>query len=134
MSHVEVRPLDETVLVQAMRKVLSGDSDRLGCAVSFTGIVKGTVGDKRVEQLHLGLTEDLESRLRTIAEEAAEKWPSTRVLIYHNRDDLRPGEFVTHIVVSAQNRAEAFDAAREIIERIKAEVHVDLVETYAHSG
>jgi molybdopterin synthase catalytic subunit len=133
MNYVEVRPLEEGVFVSAMKKALSVDSDRLGCAVSFTGVVKRKVGDKVVRQLHFGLASDLEDRLRRIAENASKSSRPMNVVIYHNLDDLNAGSLVTHIVVSAEARAEAFDAVREIIEKIKRDIHLDPVETYEKS-
>lgn len=130
MNHIEVKPLDETVFLDAMKKALSGGSDRLGCAVSFTGIVKRKPGEKVIERLHLGLTDDLEKRLRIIAEDVSRKYANPSVVIFHNLDDLRAKAVVTHIVVTGEHRARAFDAAREIIERIKDEIHSDSVETY----
>jgi molybdopterin synthase catalytic subunit len=133
MNYIDVRPLDESIFVDAMKKALSGNSDRLGCAVSFTGIVKRRTGDKVVEQLHLGLTQDLEDKLRMIAQDVSKRCSPINVVIYHNLDDIHARSFVTHIVVSAERRIEAFDAAREIIEKIKRNIHVDSVETYDNS-
>ncbi len=128
MNVVSVRPLDLSLLPDAIRETLSGDTDRLGCVVSFTGIVKRRRDGRKIRLLRFGLLPDVEKRLRAVAEEAQKRHGAHRVALLHNLDDLEPGSLVMHVVVSAERREQAFDAAREIVERIKDEVHAGAVE------
>jgi molybdopterin synthase catalytic subunit len=135
MIYVRRKPLEADVFQDAMAEALSGDLDRVGCAVTFTGIVKRKMHGKTVASLHLGYdAEGLEERLEAIGREAEERYGLHSVVIYHNLDDLEPGSLVTHIVVAAERRAEAFEAARTIIERIKREVHLGAFEVYDAGG
>lgn len=135
MVYVKRKPLEPDVFQDAMAQALSGDLDRVGCAVSFTGIVKRKMHGKTVASLHLGCdAEGLEARLEAIGREVQERYGLHSVVIYHNLDDLEPGSLVTHLVVAAERRAEAFDAARTIIERIKHEVHQGAFEVYDTGG
>lgn len=128
MNFVSIQPLDLSLLPEAIRKTLAGDIDRLGCVVSFTGIVKRQRDGNRIRLLRFGLPQDAEKRLRSVAEEAQKRPGACRVAILHNLDDLEPGSLVMHVVVSAERREEAFNTAREIVERIKDEIHAGAVE------
>ncbi len=130
MNHIKITKLGADAFAQAMENVLScPDSDRIGCVVAFTGIVRKKSGGKSVSKLHLGLADDTEGKLRAIADEASRKHGIVNTAICHNLDDIGAKSPVVYIIVSAEHRAEAFDAVKEIVDRIKSEVHVDLVET-----
>ncbi|ODS41878.1 MAG: hypothetical protein MSIBF_00495 [Candidatus Altiarchaeales archaeon IMC4] len=130
MNHIKITKLGADAFAQAMENVLSGPgSDRIGCVVTFTGIVRKMSGGRVVKKLHLGLADTAEDKLRAIADEASRKHGIVNTAICHNLDDLAAKSPVVYIHVSAEHRAEAFDAVKEIVDRIKSEVHVDLVET-----
>lgn len=128
MNFVSIQPLDLSLLPEAIRKTLAGDTDRLGCVVSFTGIVKRERDGNKIRLLRFGLPQDVEKRLHCVAEEAQKRHGAHQVAILHNLDDLKPGSLVMHVVVSAERREQAFDTAREIVERIKGELHARAVE------
>lgn len=134
MNMVSVRPLNFSLLPDAIQATLAGDTDRLGCVVSFTGIVKRRKDGKKIRLLRFGLPQDVEKRLRAVAEEAQNRHGAHRVALLHNLDNLEPGSLVMHVVVSAERREQAFDAAREIVERIKDEIHGGAVESCEAQG
>src|SRR5690606_15913301 len=65
-----------------------------------------------------------EKQLRAIAAEAGVKWPGSRVSILHRTGTLAIGEIAVVIAAAAPHRAEAFEACRHAIERLKEEVAI----------
>jgi molybdopterin synthase catalytic subunit len=94
-----------------------------------TCLFVGTVRDASPAGEVTGLTyeawDDLaERRLREIAEELHRTWPLCRVAILHRTGSVEVGEASVVIAVSAAHRAEAFEAARHAIERLKQDVPI----------
>jgi molybdopterin synthase catalytic subunit len=63
-------------------------------------------------------------RLEELAEEMLEKWPLRKVAIHHRTGDLAIGEASVVIACSAPHRADAFEACRHGIERLKQDVPI----------
>lgn len=63
-------------------------------------------------------------RLSEIGEELHGSWTLRRVAILHRTGSLEVGEASVVIAVSAEHRAEAFEACREAIERLKQDVPI----------
>ena len=64
------------------------------------------------------------TRLQELADELAEKWPVKKVAILHRTGDLSVGEASVVIACSAPHRADAFEACRQGIERLKEDVPI----------
>src|SRR6266542_2875727 len=96
-----------------------------GAIVLFAGTVRdhsdaGSVTGLTYEAWHERAVE----RMRAIAEEMFGRWPVCRVAILHRTGDLAVGETSVLVSCSAPHRAEAFDAARHGIERVKSDVPI----------
>lgn len=94
-----------------------------------TCIFSGTVRDNSAAGAVVGLRyeawEELAiDRLRGIADELVASWPLRRVAILHRIGDLAVGETSVVVAVSAAHRAEAFEACRQGIERLKDDVPI----------
>jgi molybdopterin synthase catalytic subunit len=63
-------------------------------------------------------------RLGEIAEEMLRGWDVRRVAIHHRIGDLAIGDASVVVVASAPHRAEAFEACRHGIERLKQDVPI----------
>jgi molybdopterin synthase catalytic subunit len=63
-------------------------------------------------------------RLDELADEIFGKWPVARIAILHRTGDLSVGEASVVIACSAPHRAEAFEACRHVIERLKEDVPI----------
>lgn len=63
-------------------------------------------------------------RLHEIATEMLEKWPAKKVAILHRTGDLAIGEASVVVACSAPHRADAFEACRHGIERLKEDVPI----------
>lgn len=96
-----------------------------GAVCTFTGTVRdhsdaGSVTGLTYEAWH----ELAEKRLAELANEMLERWSLCRVAIVHRVGELAVGEASVIVAVSAAHRAEAFDACRHGIERLKADVPI----------
>jgi molybdopterin synthase catalytic subunit len=91
----------------------------------FVGTVRDASPAGEVTGLHYEAWDDLaEARLREIAADLHDRWPLRRVAILHRTGDLAVGEASVVIAVSAAHRAEAFEACRHAIERLKEDVPI----------
>jgi molybdopterin synthase catalytic subunit len=94
-----------------------------------TCLFLGTVRDHSATGAVTGLTyeaweEMAAKRLEEIGEEMLEKWPVRKVALLHRTGDLVIGEASVVVACSAPHRAEAFDACRYGIERLKEDVPI----------
>lgn len=102
-----------------------------GAAILFLGTVREQNEGRRVSGMSYdAFVEMAEPVLRTIAVEAAERAGSDRIAVVHRIGELRIGEVSVAIAVSSPHRAEAFDAARYVIEQIKLRLPVWKHEHY----
>jgi molybdopterin converting factor subunit 1 len=117
-------PLCLEELVAAVR------SPRHGGLVTFVGQVRGESRGRQVIRLDYEAYPPMaEKAMRVIAEEIARDFPGTRVAIVHRVGRLGIGEDAVMIAASAPHRAEAFDACRRAIERLKESVPIWKKET-----
>ena len=110
------------------KKVKSKHADKIGCIVSFTGVVRENTRGRITKELHWGLDENTENKLKEIAGDESKRGGILNILIYHNTDDLKAQEEVVYILVAAEHRKEGFETLMNIIDRVKDEIHVDLIE------
>lgn len=91
----------------------------------FIGTVRDRSDAGEVTGLHYEAWDDLAAgRLGEIAREMLARWPLSRVAILHRTGDLTIGEASVIVACSAPHRAEAFDACRHGIERLKEDVPI----------
>jgi molybdopterin synthase catalytic subunit len=119
LVRITTEPLD---LSEALAAV--GDPSAGG-----TCVFVGTVRDHSDAGAVIGLTyeawdEVAETRLRDLADELHAGWPILRVALLHRTGTLDVGEASVVVAVSAPHRAEAFEACRHGIERLKHDVPI----------
>ena len=91
----------------------------------FVGTVRDSSQAGEVTGLHYEAWEELaDARLREVAAELLERWTVRRVAILHRVGDLAIGEASVVVACSAPHRADAFDACRHGIERLKEDVPI----------
>jgi len=98
-------------------------------AAGGTCVFLGTVRDRseagEVTALRYEAWDQLaRSRLEEIAREILERWPVERVALLHRTGDLAVGEVSVVVACSAPHRADAFEACRHGIERLKRDVPI----------
>lgn len=113
-------------------------------AVDFVGdpgaggtcVFLGTVRDRSDQGEVTGLTyeawqELALARLGELADEISARWPVRRVALLHRTGELGIGEVSVVVACSAPHRAEAFEACRHGIERLKEDVPIWKKESLA---
>lgn len=94
-----------------------------------TCVFLGTVRDHSDAGEVIGLgyeawEELAERRLEEVAGEMFDGWPLRRVALLHRTGELTVGEVSVVVACSAAHRAEAFEACRHGIERLKQDVPI----------
>lgn len=113
---IELRrePLDPGACLDAVRQPGSG-----GIAL-FVGSVREVSNGQRIDFLEYEAYEAMAmERMRAIIREAESHWPVRAVAIQHRLGRLAVGEDAVAIAVSCPHRAEAFEACRYLIDRLK---------------
>jgi len=108
-----------------------------GVALSFvadpgaggTALFVGTVRDHSdagdvTELRYEAWEEEAERRLGEVAGEILDRWPVRKVVLLHRTGLLAVGDASVVVACSAPHRAEAFEACRHGIERIKQDAPV----------
>jgi molybdopterin synthase catalytic subunit len=96
-----------------------------GAEVVFVGTVRDHSGAGAVTALdYEAWPERAAERLKAIGDEIFAAWPVCRVALLHRTGHLEVGDASVLVCCSAPHRAEAFEAARHGIERIKQDVPI----------
>lgn len=94
-------------------------SEAGGAIATFIGVVRGGGGLAALTLEHYpGMTEAV---LRTLAEEAAERWALLGVVIHHRVGSLAPGEPIVFVGTASVHRHTALDACASLIDRLKTD-------------
>lgn len=113
---VQNEDFDVNVELANMRQL----SRETGAIVNFVGIVRDLNDGDSVATLHLehypGMTE---SSIRTIVEEAFQRWTLLGAIVVHRVGKLEPSEQIVLVAVSSQHRNEAFQACEFIMDYLK---------------
>lgn len=116
--------ISETPITQAVVEEKVRGPGR-GAIVSFLGVVRDFSRGKRIERLEYEAYPGMaEKKMAEIGETIAARWPGARVAIAHRVGRLEIGEMAVAIAVSAPHRAEAFEACRYAIDRLKQTVPI----------
>lgn len=109
--------------VAAVRRAV--DDPQLGAVVTFEGTVRNRTGTHDVGGLDYESYEGMaEAFFHKIGAEIQTRWPGARVSIVHRIGHLEIGEVAVAIAVGTPHRADAFEACRHAIERIKEDVPI----------
>ena len=96
-----------------------------GGVVTFVGNVRDHARGRSIQYLEYEAYPAMAEReMQKIADEAAQRWPGTRVAIAHRTGHLEIGEAAVVIVAAAPHRAEAFEACRFAIDTLKQSVPI----------
>jgi molybdopterin synthase catalytic subunit len=96
-----------------------------GATCVFAGTVRDHSDAGEVRGLTYEAWDELAlARLGELGGELFERWPVLRVAILHRTGDLAVGETSVVVACSAPHRADAFEACRHGIERLKHDVPI----------
>jgi len=113
-SGITRKPIDPTKVLES---VLDNSA---GGIVLFIGTVRKTNRGRAVIAVDYEAYKQMaERRIEDLAREVRKKWPVTALTLIHRVGTLKVGEVSVAVAVSAVHRAEAFEAARFAIDRIK---------------
>jgi len=118
--------IDHHALTEAVRR---GDC---GAVVTFLGTVRDLTGDRVTVALdyeaHPGMAE---KKLAEIERETRARWPVGDMILVHRLGHLEVSAVSVAVAVSCPHRAQAFDACRYAIDRLKELVPIWKKENWA---
>jgi molybdopterin synthase catalytic subunit len=126
VTGLDANPLDVTNLVQAIR--------RPGCGglVVFEGTARAVSEGRSVLRLEYEAYERRAlPQLRALAEDVAARFSLGGVVAVHRVGPVAVCQPAVVVAAAAVHREEAFAAARELIDRVKAEVPIWKKEVFA---
>jgi molybdopterin synthase catalytic subunit len=95
-----------------------------GGVVSFTGLVRDHDGGRGVRELEYVAHPDAVTALQAVAEAIAAELPVHGLAAVHRTGLLAVGDVAVVVAASAAHRGQAFEAARRLIDDLKAQVPV----------
>jgi molybdopterin synthase catalytic subunit len=113
-------PLSVERLATRLEAMARDRGEGCGAVCSFVGTVRATHQGRRVRYLEYEAFAPLAAKVfQRIEQEIARHWPAALVAIHHRIGRLEIGEASIAIAAAAPHRAEAFQACRYAIERVK---------------
>ena len=123
---LSAEPIDADAIVE---RICSPDA---GAVVVFEGRTRSPSGGREVVRLAYEAFEDRAlNQLKRFANEIAARKGIRGVAAVHRTGDVPVGEPSVVVVVAAEHRAEAFEGARDLIDRVKAEAAIWKKEIFA---
>lgn len=111
-------PLDVAELLAAVQDPAAGG------VVSFSGLVRDHDGGRGVRELEYVAHPDALTALHAVAEAVAAELPVHGLAAVHRTGLLAVGDLAVVVAASAAHRGQAFEAARRLIDDLKATVPV----------
>ncbi len=97
----------------------------MGAVVTFDGVVRDHDGGRGgVELLTYTAHPTADAEIQRVAAEVSAAHPRTRLWCMHRTGDLHVGDAAFVVVAAAAHRGDAFHAAEELSDRVKAEVPI----------
>lgn len=119
MVELTSEPIDTAALLESVR------SPQAGAVVLFLGTVREMTAGRRTVALDYNAHEEMARvKLQELHEEACARWPVTQAGIVHRLGRLELGEVSVAVAVSCPHRADAFEAGRYLIDRLKEVVPI----------
>ena len=124
---------EHTIDIEMLLKDVKDDA--AGATVLFLGTVRNHNDDYAVSGIYYeAYIRMAEEAMAKIEAEAVKRWNLKKFAAVHRIGNLKIGEVSVAIAVSSEHRAEAFEAGRYAIDRIKTEVPIWKKETTSHKG
>ena len=103
-----------------------------GGIVTFLGTVRDLTDGRTTAALDYEAYPGMaEKKMAEIERETRDRWPGSEVMIVHRLGHLEVGEVSVGVAVSCPHRAEAFEACRYAIDRLKLIVPIWKKENWA---
>ena len=99
--------------------------DSAGATILFLGTVRNHNDGNAITAIYYeAYIKMAEEAMAKIEAESVKRWNLKKFLLVHRIGNLKIGEVSVAIAVSSEHRAEAFEAGRYAIDRIKSEVPI----------
>lgn len=98
--------------------------DRCGAVVTFTGVVRNHDAGNAVAAIDYSAHPQAERLLSGLVEDASARPGVHRVAAVHRVGHLEVGDLAMVVAVSAEHRGQAFAAASDLVDAVKARVPV----------
>lgn len=119
-------PIDSLALTEGVRR------PHCGAVVSFLGTVRDLTGDQVTTALDYEAYPGMaEKKMAEIETETRARWPVGDIAMVHRLGRLEVGEISVGVAVSCPHRAQAFEACRHAIDRLKELVPIWKKENWA---
>ncbi len=120
-SHVQRRVRVGAAPIDPGRLAFEVAAPDSGATALFLGTVRDhSPGKEGVTHLEYeAYPEEVTGKVDEIVDEAIARWPLHKVVVEHRVGHLEVGEISVAVAVSSAHRADAFDAARYIIDELK---------------
>src|SRR3989441_9045339 len=126
MIHLTQNAIDHAALVEQVRR------HDCGAVVLFLGTVRDLTGDRRTVALDYEAYPGMaEKKMAEIERDTRGRWPVGEMAMVHRLGHLEVGEVSVAVAVSCPHRAEAFEACRYAIDRLKELVPIWKKENWA---
>lgn len=126
---ISKHPIDIEMLLANVK------DDSAGATVLFLGTVRNHNDDYAVSEIYyeayIRMAEEIMTKIEA---EAVKRWNLKKFAAVHRIGNLKIGEVSVAIALSSEHRAEAFEAGRYAIDRIKSEVPIWKKETIRDKG
>ena len=107
-------------------------AEHAGAWVEFRGVVRGEENGAAIAALEYEAYPAMaRSKMRELCSAAAQRWPVVRTAVVHRLGRLELGDVSVAVAVSCPHRAQAFEAGRYLIDRLKETVPVWKKENWA---
>ena len=119
-------PVDYHALTELVRR------NHCGAVVTFLGTVRDLTGDQVTTALDYEAYPGMaEKKMAEIEEDTRSRWPVGEIALVHRLGHLEVGEVSVAVAVSCPHRAQAFEACRHAIDRLKELVPIWKKENWA---
>ena len=128
LAALREEPLSVDEVVDAVRDPSAGG------LVVFVGTVRDNDDDRAVDRLDYEAHPSAEAKLREVAEAVAAKHPAVAIAATHRVGSLSIGDIAVVVAASCPHRGEAFEAARALIDELKATVPIWKHQLFSDGG
>ena len=126
MVRLTREPIDHAQLTEAVRR------PGCGAVVTFLGTVRDLTGDRVTTALDYEAYPGMaEKKMAEIEQDTRRRWPVGELALVHRLGHLEVGEVSVAVAVSCPHRAQAFEACRHAIDRLKELVPIWKKENWA---
>lgn len=119
MSYLTDEPIDSA----ALRRAVLRPSD--GAAIVFEGVVRNHHEGHAVDSIFYDAYRPMaEKEIEKVIRGVEQEFPAVAIAVLHRLGELRVGDVSISIVCCSPHRAEAYEASRAVIDRIKKTVPI----------